>query len=450
MKVTHKNVDELNAVLTVEIKEDDYKEKVESALKDYRKNANIPGFRKGKVPAGLIRRQYYKPLTIDEVNKLLQDAVFKYITEEKLDILGNPLPVEQTDIDWDNDKEFVFEFELGMTPEIDVTVPKKAKLTYNKVVADDKLIDTYVEDMTRRYGKLSTPEKAEETDMFNGSFVEVDAEGMPLEDGIAKDASFMGNSLTDKKVLKELLAVMPGDHVTFNVKNAFRDDFNVAGILGTTDSKLEASEGNFMFTVNAISRLEPHALDQELFDKIFGEGNVTSEEEFRAKLKEQAESQFVGQTDSDFFHHAYHYFLDNVKFDLPETFLKKWMRTAGEKPLTEEEVEADFPNTINGLRWQLIENRLIKENDIKVSEEELTDFTKQVVRAQMAQYGQMMPEDEIEKIAQNVLNNKEEAQRLNDQVYNQKLIAYFKEAFKVDYKELTMDEFVKHQAEHQH
>ena len=450
MKVTHKNVDALNAVLTVEIAEEDYKEKVETALNNYRKTANIPGFRKGKVPAGLIRRQYYKPLTIDEVNKLLQDSVFKYISEEKLDVLGNPLPVEQTDIDWDNQTEFSFDFELGLAPEIDVTIPKKAKLTYNKVVADDKMVNDYVEDITRRYGKMSAPEKAEEGDMFNGSFVEVDAEGNAVEGGIEKDASFMGSSITDKKVLKSLLSVMPGDHVTIDVKKSFREGFNVASILGTTDAKLEASEGLFTFTLNTISRLEPHAIDQELFDKVFGEGNVTSEEDFRAKLKEQAEGQFIGQTDSDFFHHAHHYFLDNVKFDLPETFLKKWMRTAGEKPLTEEEVEADFPKTLDGLRWQLIENRIIKENNLSVSEEELMAFTKQMVGAQMAQYGQAMPEEEMDNIAKNVLNNREEAQRLNDQVYNQKLVNFFKESFKIDYKEMTFDEFVKHQAEHKH
>ena len=450
MKVTHKNVDELNAVLTVEIAEEDYKDKVESALKDYRKNANIPGFRKGKVPAGLIRRQYYKPLTIDQVNKMLQDSVFKYISEEKLDVLGNPLPVEQTDIDWDNQKDFSFDFELGLAPEIDVTIPKKAKLTYRKVVADDKMINDYVEDITRRYGKMSAPEKAEEGDMFNGSFVEVDAEGNAIEGGIEKEASFMGTSITDEKILKGLLKLAVGEDLTLNVKESFRDGFNVASSLGTTDAKLEASEGHFKFTLNTISRLEPHEVNQELFDKVFGEGNVTTEEEFRAKLKEQAESQFIGQTDSDFFHHAHHYLLENVKFDLPEEFLKKWMLTAGEKPLTEEEVEADFPNTLDGLRWQLIENRIIIENGLSVSEEELMTYTKQIVQAQMAQYGQAMPEEEMDNIAKNVLNNREEAQKLNDQVYNQKLVNFFKEAFKLDYKEMSFDDFVKHQAEHKH
>ena len=450
MNVSHKNIDELNAVLTVEIKEEDYKTKVETALANYRKNASIPGFRKGKVPAGLVRKQYYKGVLIDEVNKLIQEGVYKHLTDEKLDILGNALPVEQTDIDWDKATEFAFEFELGMTPKIDVSIPKNTKITYNKVVADDTMVNAYVDDVARRYGKMATPDTAEAGDMFGGTFVELDAEGNAIEGGITKEGSFMGSSITDTMVLDELLALKTGDHLTFNVKTAFREGFNVASILGTTDAKLAASEGNFSFTLNSISRLEPHALDQELFDKVFGDGTVSTEEEFRAKLREEAEKSFVGQSDSDFFHHAHHYFIDNCKFDLPEEFLKKWMRTAGDKPLTKEEVEAEFPKTLNGLRWQLIENRIIRDNNLSVTQEELTAFTKQLVQQQMAQYGQMMPEEEIEKIAENVLKNQEEAQRLNDQVYNQKLTAFFKEAFTLDVKEVSAEEFMKHQAEHQH
>ncbi len=450
MNVTRKNIDDLNAVLSVEIKEDDYKEKVEKTLADYRKTAVIPGFRKGKVPAGLIRKQYYKGLTIEEVNKLIQEAVYNYLNEEKLDILGNPLPIEQTDIDWDTQKEFNFEFELGLTPEIDVTVPKKAKLDYMKVVADEKMVDEYATDMARRYGKMVTPEKPEAGDLFTGKFVELDADGNEVEGGIEKDASVMGSTVTDDKALKNILGLKVGDSTVIDVKSAFRENYNVANLLGTTDSKLDATSGDFRFTLQAFQRLEPHAMDQELFDKVMGEGAVSSEEEFKAKLKEQIESSFVGQSDSDFFHHAYHYFIDNVKFDLPEEFLKKWLRTAGEKPLTAEEVEEQFPETVKSLRWQLIENRLIKDNDIKVEEQELRDYAKGLVASQMMQYGQQMPDEELAKIAENVLQNREEAQRINDQIYNQKLVVLFKELFKVNEKEVTIDEFQKHQEEHKH
>lgn len=449
MNVTRKNIDDLNAVLTVEINEGDYKDKVVKALDDYRKKANIPGFRKGKVPAGLINKQYKKPLTIDEVNKLLQDAVYNFLTEEKLDILGNPLPVPQTDIDWDNQTDFSFDFELGLTPEIDVTLPKGAKLEYMKVVADDATVDSYAEDMAKRYGKMTTPEKAESTDLFNGDFVEIAEDGTEVAGGITKNASFLGTSISQQDVANNLLKLQLGETMVIDAKTDFKEGFNVAGILGTTDAKVQASY-RFNFTLKAVSRLVPHAIDQELFDKVFGEGNVTSEADFRARLKEQAEQSFVGQSDSDLFHHAYHYYLDNVKFDLPEEFLKKWLRTAGDKPLSAEEVEEQFPQTINSLRWQLIENRIIRDNNISVSQEELKAYAKSMIAAQVAQYGQMFPEEEIEKIADNVLKNREEVERMNDQLYNQKLVAYFKDAFNLDVKEVSAEDFYKHQAEHKH
>ncbi len=450
MNVTRKNIDDLNAVLTVEIKEDDYKEKVEKALADYRKTAVIPGFRKGKVPAGLIRKQYYKGLTIEEVNKLIQEGVYNYLNEEKLDVLGNPLPIEQSDIDWDTQKEFAFEFEMGLTPEIDVTVPKSAKLDYMKIVADDSMVDEYAKDMARRYGKMVTPDHSEAGDLFTGNFVELDAEGNEVEEGINHDGSIMGSTVTDEETLKNILGLKIDESTVVDVKSAFREGFNVANILGTTDAKLDATSGDFRFTLKTVQRLEPHAMDQELFDKVMGEGVASSEEEFKAKLKEQIESSYVGQSDSDFFHHAHHYFLDNVNFDLPEEFLKKWLRTAGEKPLSAEEVEEQFPDTLKGLRWQLIENRLIKENDIKVEEQELKDYAKSLVASQMMQYGQQMPDEELAKIAENVLQNREEAQRINDQIYNQKLVVLFKELFKLNIKEVSIDEFTKHQEEHKH
>jgi trigger factor len=448
MNVTRKNIDDLNAVLTVEIHEDDYKEKVEKTLTDYRKTAVIPGFRKGKVPAGLIRKQYGKGLTIEEVNKLIQEGVYNYLNEEKLDVLGNPLPIEQTDIDWDNQKEFAFEFELGLTPEIDVTVPKKTKLDYMKIVADEEMVDEYALDTARRYGKMVTPDHSEAGDMFTGNFVELDAEGNEVEGGINHDGSIMGSTVTDEEALKNILALKIDGSTVIDVKSAFREGFSAANILGTTDSHLNATSGNFRFTLKSVQRLEPHAMDQELFDKVMGEGTVSSEEEFKAKLKEQIESSYVGQSDSDFFQRAHHYFLDNVTFDLPEEFLKKWLRTAGEKPLSAEEVEAQFPDTLKGLRWQLIENRLIKENDIKVEEQELKDYAKSLVASQMMQYGQQMQDEELMKIAENVLQNREEAERINDQIYNQKLVALFKEMFKLNIKEVSIDEFAKHQAEH--
>lgn len=448
MNVSLTNTSDLTATLAIDIAEADYSEKVETALADYRKKAVVPGFRKGKAPAGLIRKQYYKAITIDEVNKILQDALYNYLTEEKLDILGNALPVEQNDIDWMNQKDFTFEFELGLRPNIDIKLPKDAKLTYYKIVADEKMVDEYVADITKQYSNLSEPETAQAEDFFGGTAVEIDDDGNEVEHGVNKHIFFIGTDTADD-FQEKLVALKKGEEIIINVQTDFSAEANVARILSITESEL-ADLSTLRFTLNAISHQEPHPIDQELFDKALGEGKASNEAEFRAALKAQIESQYAGQSDSDLFHHAYHYYLDNVKFDLPEAFLKKWLQTAGDKPRTAEEVEAEFPKTLVGLRWQLIENEIIKIQNISVSREELEAYAKQLVTSQMLQYGQMLGDEQITQIAGNVLKNQEEVERINDQLYNQKLVAYFKDAFDLEEKQVLPDEFFAHQAEHKH
>jgi len=450
MNVTLKNVDDLNAILTVEITQTDYTEKVEKALESYRKKATIAGFRPGKAPMGLIRRQYQKAITIDEVNTLLQDAVYNYLTEAKLDILGNPVAVEQTDIDWDKPTDFAFEFEIGLTPKIDITVPANTPLTYHSVVADTKEIEDYVNDLRQRYGKISVPEKAEATDIFYGELSQSNAKGEVVAGGLSKTASINGASIVDSKVLDTLVNLSAGESIVINLKTAFREGFNVAGLLGTTTAKLDETEGTFNFTLASISRLTPADMSQELFDRVLGPDQVSTEDEFRARLKSEMERSFVSEADADFYHAAYHWFVDNVKFELPETFLKKWLQTAGEKPLSAEEIEADFPRSKDALRWQLIENRIIKNNNLQVSQDELLDYTKGLVSNQFAQYGQQMSDEELTTFANNYLQKREQAEALNDQVFNRKMTEYFKTVFDVVYTEINIPDFVAHRQKHQH
>jgi len=445
MNISKNELDALNLSVTIEITPEDYQEKVTSVLQNYRKSANIPGFRPGKVPMGLIKKQYGKAVLIDEINKMLQDAIYNYIQEEKLNILGNPLPKEQEELDFDNPGTYNFDFELGLSPEVDIKITKKNKVKGLKVVADNKVLDTYMEDIRGRYGKMSTPEKPEADDMYHGSFTEVDAEGAAVEGGIVKeDAQFLGTNLKTKKAQGELAKTAMGSTVTYDAKKSFGKDYNVAGLLGVTDAQLEASTGTFEFKLTNISRMEPAELNQEFFDKVYGEGAVTSEEEMRARMKEEAERMYQNESDQYFLNNVAEYLLDKTKFDLPIAFLKKWMQTSGEKPLTAEEVEADWEKTEKGLRYQLIENAVITAAEIKVSREDLLDHTVGMVKAQFQQYGQQMMDDEMLKgIAENALNNEEEVRRISDQVYNAKLLAHYKESFKVEEKEVTYDEFIK-------
>ena len=386
MNISKNEVDALNLTVNIEITPEDYQDKVNSVLQNYRKSANIPGFRPGKVPMGLIKKQYGKAVLIDEINKMLQDSIYNYIQEEKLNILGNPLPVEQEELDFDTPGTYNFGFELGLSPEVDVKITKKNKVKGVKVVADDKVLDTYMEDIRGRYGKMSTPEKPAADDMFHGSFTEVDADGAAVEGGIFKeDAQFLGTNLKTKKAQGELAKTSMGSTTTFDAKKSFGKDYNVAGLLGVTDAQLEASTGSFEFKLTNISRMEPAELNQEFFDKVYGEGAVTSEEEMRARMKEEAERMYQNEADQYFLNNVAEYLLDKTKFDLPIAFLKKWMQTSGEKPLTAEEVEADWEKTEKGLRYQLIENAVITAAEIKVSREDLLDHTVGMVKAQFQQ-----------------------------------------------------------------
>ncbi|MEY2964014.1 MAG: hypothetical protein RL754_1275 [Bacteroidota bacterium] len=445
MNISKNEVDALNLLVTLEITPEDYQGKVDGVLADYRKRASIPGFRPGKVPMGLIKKQYGKAVLIEEINKLLQDSIYNYISDEKLNILGNPLPVEQEQIDFDNPGTYSFQFEIGLSPVVDVKISKKNKIDGVKITADDKVLDSYMEDIRMRYGKMSSPEKPEPTDMFHGTFTEVDADGNAVEGGIVKEnAQFLASNLRTKKAQGELCKVSIGESYAVEADKTFGKDYNVAGLLGVTDAQLEASTGNFHFEVKNISRMEPADLNQEFFDKIYGEGVVSSEAEMRAKMKEEAEAMYQNEADQYLLNNVAEYLIEKTSFDLPETFLKKWMLTAGEKPMTAEEVEADWDKTAKGLRWQLIENAVIEAAEIKVSQEELLEHTVGLVKAQFQQYGQQVMDDEMLKgIAENALKNQDEARKINDQVYNAKLLAYYKENFKVEEKEVTYDEFIK-------
>jgi len=445
MNISKNEVDALNLAVNIEITPEDYQEKVNGVLQNYRKSANIPGFRPGKVPMGLIKKQYGKAVLIDEINKMLQDAIYNYIQEEKLNILGNPLPIEQEELDFDTPGTYSFGFELGLSPEFEVKISKKNKIKGVKVTADAKVLDTYMEDIRGRYGKMSTPEKPAAEDMYHGSFTEVDAEGAVVDGGIVKeDAQFMGTNLKTKKAQGDLAKTSMGSTVAFDANKSFGKGYNVAGLLGVTDAQLEASTGSFEFKLTNISRMEPAELNQEFFDKVYGEGAVTSEEEMRARMKEEAERMYENEADQYFLNNVAEYLLDKTKFDLPIEFLKKWMQTSGEKPLTAEEVEADWEKTEKGLRYQLIENAVITAAEIKVSREDLLDHTVGMVKAQFQQYGQQVMDDEMLKgIAENALKNEEEVRRISDQVYNAKLLAHYKESFKVEEKEVTYDQFIK-------
>ena len=436
MDITRENTDALNAVVKVDIIADDYQPKVDKILVDYRKKADIPGFRKGHVPMGMIKKQYEKSVMIDEVNKLLQDSLNKYLTEEKLEILGNPIPRSQENFTWDT-KNFSFEFELGLVPQFEVNLTSKKKITQYVINADDSLIDKEVENLQSRYGKMSAVDIINENTNVTGTFVNEEKE-------IENKSTINLSDIKGKTNLKKFVGSKVGDVIELKTKSLFSDDSKLMGALGLSNEEVEGLNIKVLFTIEETTEIELADLDQDLFDKLFTDGSVKSVTELRNKIKEDAEKQFLQQADQQLLNSVTEFLIDNTSFDLPSEFLQKWLATAGEKQLTPEEAAEEYNKSEKGLRYQLIQEKILKENDIKLDYEELKEYAKGFIRTQMAQFGNMNPEDaELDDIANRILGNQEEAKKLQDQLMSQKLMTFYKEKMTFKTKKVTYEGFVK-------
>ncbi|MBC9795027.1 trigger factor [Sinomicrobium weinanense] len=436
MDITREHIDELNAIVKVAINKDDYSDKVATVLNDYRKKANIPGFRKGHVPLGLVKKQYGKAVLVDEVNKLLQDALDKYLTEEKLDVLGNPLPKAQEDFNWDAE-DFSFEFELGLAPEFEVTLKGKKAITQYHIVADDKMLNEQVERIQKQYGKLVSKDTVEEGDEITGTFTSEEKE-------IENKATFSLDKIKGKRNLNKFTDAKVGDVLELKTKSLFQDDHDLITFLKVSHDEAHDLDIAVSFKVEEINKREPAELNQELFDKLFPDGSVTSEEELRTKIKEDSEKQFEQQADQKLLNDITEYLVDSTKFDLPGEFLQKWIQQTGENPLTEDEAREEYEKSEKGLRYQLIEGKIIQENELQVNFDELKDFAKDFIKIQMAQFGQTNPsEEELDSIAARILSNQDEVKRLSEQLMSQKLLNLYKEKANLKTKEVTYEDFVK-------
>ncbi len=436
MNITRENIDELNAVLKVDIAKDDYSEKVQKVLKDYRKSANIPGFRKGHVPMGLVQKQYGKAVKVDEVNKLLQDNLQKYLTEEKLDVLGNPLPKGQEGLNWDED-DYTFEFELGLSPKFEVDLQPKEAISSYKIVVDDKMLDNQIKTIQKQYGKITSKQEVEAGDEVSGSFVNEEAD-------LDKKTTFEVDKLKGKANTSAFVGAKVGDVVTVSTKGLFSEAGDYRAYLGLSEEEAKEQNLEVSFTITEVNHREPADLDQELFDKLYGKGVVTSATELREKIKEEGEAQFQQQSDQQLLNDVTEKLIENTSFELPAEFLKKWIQQSGEKELTFEEAAEEYERSEKGLRYQLIEGKIIADNNLQITFEEIKTYAKDMIKAQMAQYGQMSPEEEeLEGIAARILSNQDEVRRLSEQLMNKKLLDFFKENVKLKEKEVTFDEFVK-------
>ena len=436
MQITRTDVDALNAKVAISIEQKDFSEKVDKILKDYRKNANIPGFRKGHVPMGMIKKQYETAVTADEVNKLLQENLNNYIQEEKLELLGNPLPVMQDDIDWKADN-LDFEFELGLAPSFKVKVKGKKAVTHFKIDADKKMVEEQVGYIQKQYGKIESQSSIEEGFELSLHAVNEEAE-------IDNSSTIEWDQLKGKKNSDALKGAQLNEAIVLKTKGLFKEDHVLARVLGTTVDKLADAPKEINLTVTEANKRTLADLDQELFDKLYEPGTVKTVTDLKGKIKEGIEKQFEQQTEQKLLNDVTESLISETKFDLPKEFLIRWLQNSGEQPLSEEEAAEEYEKSEKGIRYQLIEGALIKENDLQIQFEELQNFAKEMIKKQMAQYGQLNPSDkELDEIAARIFSNQEETKRLSDQLMSQKLLDFYKENANLKVKKVNYETFVK-------
>lgn len=446
MNIVRKDIDQSNATLTLRIEKADYAEKVQKTLRDYRKKANIPGFRPGMVPVGLITKMYGKAVIAEEINKIVSDELFKYIKDNNINMLGEPMPneTEQKEIDFNTQEDFEFVFDLGLAPEFDVEVTGKDKVKYYNITVSDEMIENQLKSYTSRYGKYVQEETVEEKDMLKGEMLEL-ANGKVNESGIKlSDAVLTPAYIKDEATKALFVNAKKGDVITINPAKAFEDAAEISSLLKVSKDEAKNITSDFQFKIEGITRYHESAIDQELFDKVYGEGVVTSEEEFKAKIKANIQESLQGDSDYKFGIDARDMLLakyDNLVF--PDAFLKRWVLATNEN-LTVETLEADYSKMIADLKWQLIKDKIAKANDTKIETSDIEEYAKKITKAQFAQYGMVGMDDElVANYAKDMLKKEETLKGIIEKVAENKVFDVIKATIKLETKEISIEDFNK-------
>ncbi|HEX2395867.1 MAG TPA: trigger factor [Bacteroidales bacterium] len=448
MNIKKDQVDELNAVITVKIEKPDYEERVDKILKDYRRKARFDGFRPGKVPQGLVNKMYRKPVMAEEINKVLAESLTKYLVDEKLNILGEPLPNEQhkISIDWDNDTDFEFIFDIGLAPELDLTVSENDVIPYYTIQADDEEIKKQIDRIANRYGTNVDSEKIENNEVIRASLQELNAEGNPVENGISVEETTVSlEFVKDEESRNKFKGLKKGDQVTVDIKKAFENETDRAAMLKIDKEKLSSINADFRITINSISRFEKAAINQDLFDKAYGKDNVKSEEEFRTKVAEELKAAFERNSDYRFRVDSREYFLAKFPKKLPDAFLKRWLLHTNDGKVSMEQIEKDYDHFTEDLRWQLIKGKISRDNELKISEGELLIHIRDSIRQQFIQYYGIgeVPADLLDKYAKESMGREEERNRYSESLNENKVFELIKKNVKLDTKEVTLEDFNK-------
>ena len=446
MNVSLNKTDNVNGVITIEMERADFQGNVDKALNQYRRQANIPGFRPGKVPMGVVKKLYGSAVLAEEVNKLINSTLSNYIQENKLPILGEPLPIEDSEkkIDLEKDENFTFEFEVGLAPEFELKFDKEDTLPLYQVTLEDNLLDQQIEGYKQNFGTYDkVEESALETDLIKGKAVELE-NGEPKEDGIVVDNAILMPSYikNDEETKNRFVGADAGDEVIINPKLAYDNEAEIASFLNIEKEDAAEVDADFKFSIAEITRFKEAEVNQEMFDKVLGEGVVTDEEAFKTKVREELSKQYAPDADYFFMKEVRKAILDKMEdIEFPEEFLKKWLKLTNENA-TDELIEQDFPNILNDIKYQIAKDKIVTENEIKTEASDVQELATQVAQSQFAQYGMSnLPVDMLQDYVKRMLENEETVKGLFARVVENKIAEWMKENITLEIKEVTSEEF---------
>ncbi len=452
MEITLDKKTNTEGLIKIRLSEGDYQPKVEEKVKDYARKASIKGFRQGKVPTGVIRKMFGKSILVDEINHLLSHKITDYIKDNNIRILGEPLPNQDKakDIDWDAQKDFEFEYQIGLVEDFNYDLSPKTKITGYKIEVDDKTIDETVSDLKKRFGKVTYPDTSEAQDSLFGDLRRKDADP-GAEQEINKEQAVIQIEKVDAPEQSKFIGRKKDDEVEFEPSKIYKDGSLVTELLGL--SAEESPQGVFTLKINTISRTEPAELTQELFDRVFGKDVAKTEEEFINKIRETIGENYKRETEHFLDHHIEDYFLEHTKINLPADFLKTWLKSTSQGQVTDDVLETEFDNYTRGLKWDLIKNKIADDNNIKVEADEVREQAKEMIVAQFG--GQAFADqlkDKLDGIAENYLSNEngQNFMRLFNQLRTDKIMKHIKDSITVEEKSVGVEEFKKIVSEHKH
>jgi trigger factor len=456
MNITKESTGELTASLKVEVREEDYLDKVNKILKDYQRKANVPGFRPGKVPFGMVKKMYGTAVMADEVNKLVSEQLTAYLRENEIKMLGYPIPNDEKTglVDWNTQSSFDLFFDVGLAPEFELNFSKEVEVDYYKIKVSDEQVEEEVKRLSQQHGKMEKTETSEEQDWVDGTMVQLDDNGNALENGINTESYIYPPSIKTDEQKARFIGLKADDSVEFDIRELFPENKDIARLLKVTEKEAASISGHFKFTVKEISRMIPAEMNEEFFAKVFPGQEIADEEAFRKLIAEHMEKNYSGESDKKFLQDAVDKLMELNIFSLPEDFLKRWMLESNRGEVSAEEIEKDFPNLSKSLKWDLVKQKIAKQHSIRVTDEDLENYVKAYFTGR---FGQAFEEDDerMNDLIKKVLSKEEDTERIEADIFNARLLQVMKEQLNLNIKELSVEDFItlvgaKHDHDHDH